>query len=128
MNHHSLRVPGDPLNPRERALLDILCSGTWRGTSEARQQLAHARWGGLEFDDCECFLIDVPEELDLPRIPKRSGGPFATVEVLDGETALGHLNLWAVDGLLHSVDYMTFDAPDEKLPAVELLGDGPFKG
>lgn len=122
------RVPGDPLSPHERALLERLCSGTWRGTSEALQQLAHARWGGLEFDDCECFLVEVPEDLDLPRIPQRSGGPFATVDVLDGNTALGHLNLWAVDGRLHSVDYMTFDGPDEKLPAVELLGDEPFKG
>ena len=127
MNHGSRRVPGDPLSPHERALLDILCSGTWPGTSEARQQLTHARWGGLEFDECECFLIDVPEELDLPKIPKRSGGPFATVEVLDGETALGHLNLWAVDGLLHSVDYMTFDAPDEQLPGLEKISAEPFK-
>ncbi|GAA1874233.1 hypothetical protein GCM10009715_21180 [Paeniglutamicibacter psychrophenolicus] len=128
MNHDSRRVPGDPLSTHERALLELLCSGTWHGTIEARRQLAHARWGGLEFDDCECFLVVVPEDLDLPRIPKRSGGPFSTVEVHDGESALGHLNLWSVDGLLHSVDYMTFDAPDEHLPAVELLGDGPFKG
>ena len=128
MNHDSRRAPGDPLSLHERALLELLCSGTWHGTVEARQQLAHARWGGLQFDDCECFLVEVPEHLDLPRIPKRSGGPFATVEVPDEETALGHLNLWVVDGLLHSVDYMTFDAPDEKLPALELLGDGPFKG
>src|SRR4051812_34056605 len=127
MTHDPRRVPGDPLSPHERALLAVLCSGTWHGTREARQQLVHARWGGLEFDGCECFLVEVPADLALPRIPKHSGGPFATVDVSDGNTALGHLNLWVEDGLLHSVDYMTFDAPDEHLPAVELLGDGPFK-
>lgn len=99
----------------------------WRGTSEARRQLALARWGGLEFDACECFLVEVPEDLGLRRIPQRSGGPFATVDVRDGNTALGHLNLWAVDGRLHSVDYMTFDAPGGKLPAVALIGNRPFR-
>ena len=94
---------------------------------EAREQAAQARWGGLGFGECECFLIDVPEDLNLSRIPSRSGGPFATLDVTDGETALGHLNLWIADGVLHSVDYMTFDAPDERLPALEMLGDGPFK-
>lgn len=126
MKNDPRRMPGDPLSPHERALLEILCSGKWPGTTEAREQAAHARWGGREFDECECFLVDIPGHLNLPRIPKRSGGPFATVDVHDGDVALGHLNLWAVDGLLHSVDYMTFDVPDERLPAMEQLGDGPF--
>lgn len=127
MEDDSRRIPGSPLNAHESALLDRLCSGTWPGMKEAREQAAHASWGGREIDGCDCFLIDVPEELNLARIPKHSSGPFATLDVTDGDTALGHLNLWISDGVLDSVDYMTFDAPDEHLPALELLGSAPFR-
>lgn len=94
---------------------------------EAREQATHVRWGGQEVDGCDCFLVDAPEELSLARIPKHSGGLFVSIDVTDGDTALGHLNLWISGGVLHSVDYMTFDAPDEHLPVLELLGDAPFR-
>ncbi len=126
MDDNSRRVPGSPLNSQERALLELLCSGNWPGTKEARQQAARAHWGGLAFDDCDDFLIEVSEHPNLPRIPPHPGGPFASLEVLEGETLLGHLNLWAPDGVLHSVDFMTFGASDQRLPPVEQLGSEPF--
>ena len=126
MERDTRRMLGDELNAHERALPDLLCSGNWRGTSEARQQAAHARWGGWQFDECECFLVDVPEDLNLARVPSRSGGPFATLDVVDGDTLLGHLNLWQANGVIHSVDYMPFDASDERLPVLEQIVGGPF--
>lgn len=126
MDHNTRRIPGSALSPHERILLQRLCSGDWPGAKEARQQAVHARWGGLQFDDCEDFLIEVSEDLNLEKIPTHPGGPFASLEVCEDEVLLGHLDLWAPDGVLHSVDYMTFDAPDRLLPAVEQLGSIPF--
>lgn len=126
MDHYTRRIPGSPLSPHERILLQRLCSGDWPGAKQARQQAVHAHWGGLQFDDCEDFLIEISEGLNLEKIPPHPGGPFASLEVYEDEVLLGHLDLWAPDGVLHSVDYMTFDAPDRLLPAVEQLGSVPF--
>lgn len=123
------RVPGGPLTSHEKALLERLCAGEWKGSVEAREQLVHARWGGYSVGDCECFLVDVPQDIGLPLVPKFSGGPFAlaSVECKDGESGL--LELWVVNGLLHSVDYMPLDGNDgEMLPALEHLVGEPFKG
>lgn len=141
------RVPGTALTSLEKDLLVRLCSGDWKGSREAAQQAQVAQWGGREFTECECFLISVPRDatvsdgtlsggsvlgLDvpggsLPLVPKHSGGPFSSIEVFDGGECIGHLNLWVEDGLLHSLDFMTFGEPDEVLPQLENLGPTPFK-
>lgn len=83
----------------------------------AREQLRAASWGGYEFDECDCFLISVPPLPEASRI-SHDGGPFSVLEVSRAGEGLGHLELWVVDGYLHSVDYMTF-GDHEKLPALE---------
>ncbi|GEM_PF-2030023 len=136
------RVPGTALTSLEKDLLVRLCSGDWKGSREAAQQVHVAQWGGREFTECECFLISVPRDATVadgtapdgtvadatvPLVPKHSGGPFSSIEVFDGDECIGHLNLWVEDGLLHSLDFMTFGEPDEVLPRLENVGQTPFK-
>ncbi|GAA1993985.1 hypothetical protein GCM10009718_34730 [Isoptericola halotolerans] len=116
------RRPGAPLTPHETALLERICAGTWRGAAEARAQLAHARWGGKDHEGDACFVLDVPTEVGLPRIPPHDGGPIAELEVADGETPLGMLELWVEDGVLHSLDYSTYgDDTVETLPGLHQI-------
>lgn len=120
------RVPGDPFNAHERQLLDLLCSIDADGADIARAQAAGARWGGRQLASCECFLIWVPDHGETARIPQPSGGPYASVVVSAGEDSLGTLDLWVVDGMLHSIDYMPFGEGGERLPGLHELGDAPF--
>ncbi|PQZ92853.1 hypothetical protein CQ018_10245 [Arthrobacter sp. MYb227] len=124
-----VREPGDPLTSLEKALLARLCAGDWKGSSEAREQLVHARWGGYSVEGCECFLIQIPPERALPLVPKFSGGPFAFLDVSGAELGFGLLELWLEGGVLHSVDYIPLDGSDgDKLPGLEHVSGTPFKG
>lgn len=111
------RAVGSAFSPKEQTLLDLLCCGTQHHRDLAREQLRAASWGGYEFDECDCFLISVPPLPEASRI-SHDGGPFSVLEVSRAGEGLGHLELWVVDGYLHSVDYMTF-GDHEKLPALE---------
>lgn len=127
--HPAVRVPGDPFTELEKALLKRLCAGDWKGSLQAREQLAHARWGGYSFEGCECFLINVPTDIGLPLVPKFSGGPFAFLDVSGGEAGVGLLELWIERGVLHSVDYIPLDGSDgENLPELEYVEAEPCKG
>lgn len=115
MNSDNNRRIGEALTPLENALLDILCSGVDSGSSIARMQRAIATWGGYEHDGCDCFLISIASTNEIPSI-EHEGGPFAVAEVSDGMETLGLLELWVVDGLLHSVNYMPFGDEHVTLP------------
>lgn len=120
------RQPGSPLTAREFALLERICAGTWPGAREARAQLAHARWGGKDHDGDACFLIDVSAAGSLPRIPPHDGGPVAELEVIDGDEALGFLELWVDDGRLHSLEYSPFGDMSDALPELHQVdGSAP---
>ncbi len=110
------RIIGDTFSPKESALLDILCGGTDAESEVARAQRATAARGGYELDECECFLISVGNVNKPPTI-EHAGGPFAMAEVADGDQSLGLLELWVVDGLLHSVSYMPFGDGHSALPS-----------
>lgn len=116
MSTQSDRRVGDPFSTVENELLDILCAGEDPASSIARAQRATATWGGHEHDGCECFLISVAPADGSPTIDHH-GGPFASAEVSDGAEALGLLELWVVDGRLHSVDYLPFGEDHVALPA-----------
>lgn len=127
----AMNLPHHPSGPRsflpnELALLERLCSGDWVGCQQAREQVGAARWAGFGYDGCECFLIEVADADNQPVIPGNVGGPFSSVEVFNGDECVGHLNLWVVDGLLHSVDFMPFDLPDTALPPLASLAAHPF--
>ena len=111
------RTVGCAFSGKEQAILDLLCSGDHPYRGLAREQLRVASWGGYEFDDCDCFLVSVPK---LPRAYRirHGGGPFSVLEVSRDGEALGHLELWVVDGYLHSADYIPFD-DHELLPALD---------
>lgn len=115
MNDENRRLAGEAFRPLEAALLDILCSGTDTASSIARAQRTTATWGGYEHNDCECFLIAAPADAGLPI--EHDDGPFAMAEVADGAETLGLLELWVVDGRLHSVNYMPFGDEHVALPA-----------
>lgn len=119
MERDSGRMPGGEFGAYEWALPDLLCSGDWQVTREIRQQAAHAQWGGWKFDECGCSLAVAPDDPNLARIPPRSGGPFATLEVIDGDIIPGDLNLWEGNGVIDPVDYMPFDSRDEGLSLLE---------
>lgn len=107
---------GEAFSPLENVLLDILCSGAAIESLNARAQRATATWGGYEHDGCECFLISVAPADGAPTI-EHDGGPFTLAEVADGAETLGLLELWVVDGRLHSVNYMPFGDGHVALPA-----------
>jgi hypothetical protein len=120
------RQPGSPLTAHELALLERICAATWPGAQEARAQLAHARWGGKDHDGDACFLIDVSAARHLPRIPPHDGGPVAVLDVVDGDEALGLLELWVDDGRLHSLGYSPFGEMSDALPEVHQVdGSAP---
>lgn len=110
------RLKGEAFSSTERALLSILCSGTNPDSEIARTQLAAASWGGCEHADCECFLISVARADGMPII-EHDGGPLSLAEVARDEITLGLLELWVVDGLLHSVNYMPFGEEHVELPS-----------
>ncbi|MFJ2619791.1 hypothetical protein [Glutamicibacter sp. NPDC087344] len=126
VDSNNRRMIGSRLTPNEILLLERLSSGDWAGSRQAPQQAAYDSWGGLQFEDCEDFLIDIPEHLNLDKIPSLPGGPFSILEVFEEKLFLGHLELWVLDGVLHSVDYITFGAPDRILPEVHQLASSPF--
>lgn len=118
------RRPGDQLTAHEAAVLARLCAGTWAGSERARAQLERARWGGKEHDGEACFLVDVPVDEDVPRIPPHAGGPIATLDVAENGEPLGQLELWVEDGRLHSADYSAFtEEKNEVLPELRLIGE-----
>jgi len=108
------RAVGEALRREERELLDLLCAGGGPAAAVARAQLASARWGGYEHGTCGCFLVRC--EASLLRIP-HDGGPFSTAEVFAGDAAVGILELWVVDGRLHSVTYMPFGDDHVDMPS-----------
>lgn len=116
MSAQNYRRIGEAFSLLENALLDILCGGADTGSSNARAQRATATWGGYENDRCECFLISVAPADGAPAI-QHDGGPFAMAEVTDGTETLGLLELWVVDGRLHSVNYMPFGDEHVALPS-----------
>lgn len=116
MSAENYRSIGEAFSPLENALLDILCSGEDAASSIARAQRATATWGGYEHDGCECFLIAVAPT-DGSAAIEHDGGPFALAEVSDGAETLGLLELWVVDGRLHSVNYMPFGDDHIALPS-----------
>lgn len=121
---NTTRHAGALLTPHESALLERICAGTWNGSEEARAQLVHARWGGKDHEGDACFLIDIPAEADVPRIPPHEGGPIATLAVVEGDTHLGLFELWVNAGRIHSLEYPTYsDTSDEALPEVHQLAD-----
>lgn len=111
------RVAGDDFTPAERQLLDLLCSGRGPQSVVARRQLRMARWGGYEYEDCKCFLIQNPLSSTASPI-EHDGGPFTMIEVSAGSEFLGLLELWVVEGYLHSVTYMPFGGDHVELPTV----------
>lgn len=115
MNDQHHRLVGESFSPLEGELLDLLCSGEDAASSIARAQRATARWGGYEHAGCECFLISTTSGDGTPPID-HDGGPFAMAEVADGTSALGFLELWVVDGYLHSVNFMPFGDDHVGLP------------
>lgn len=116
MTHDHDRLVGDDLTPHENAILDLLCSGDDAPSASVRAQRATATWGGHEHEDCECFLILVDADGPHPCIA-HDGGPFSMAEVSDGVETLGLLELWVVDGHLHSVNYMPFGGDHVALPS-----------
>ncbi|WP_404286039.1 hypothetical protein [Glutamicibacter arilaitensis] len=108
MRPRTSRSNGEELSQAERGILALLCSGTDAESAKARQQLQFARWDGFQFDECECFLIAVTNRTNCSRI-SHVGGPFSSATVMQNEIALGHLDLWIVDGYLQSLDYMPFE-------------------
>lgn len=112
------RSVGDALTPQERGLLDLLCSGEGPAATAARHQLRTAVWGGYEHQGCECFrLLNVGDD-GAPHIP-HEGGPFSVVEVSSGDQTQGFLELWVVDGVLHSVTYIPLEDDHHALPTSE---------
>lgn len=112
------RLVGGAFSPAEGELLDLLCSGKDSQSSLAREQRVTATWGGYEHEGCGCFLISVTTREGNPLIV-HDGGPFSMAEVSDGMETLGMLELWVVDGLLHSVNYMPFGDDHVALPTAE---------
>lgn len=106
---------GDAFRPAELELLTLLCSGDDASSARARDQLSAASWGGYEHDDCDCFLVRVDPRSD-PALIEHDGGPLSTVEVSASGETLGFVELWAVDGYLHSVTYMPFGDDHDRLP------------
>ncbi|MGP5229207.1 hypothetical protein [Arthrobacter rhombi] len=117
MNMSRGRAVGSAFSAKEKTVLDLLCSGDHPYRELAREQLRVASWGGYQLDECDCFLISVPKLPKAARI-RHGGGPFSTLDVSRAGEGLGQLDLWVVDGYLHSVDYMTYD-DHEMLPDLE---------
>ncbi|WP_417372898.1 hypothetical protein [Glutamicibacter protophormiae] len=109
------RLAGDEFTPTEKQLLDRLCSGLGPESFSARRQLQTARWGGYEYEGCKCFLIQIPASSTAPLI-NHDGGPFTMLEVSADSESFGMLELWVLDGLLHSVTYMPFGEDHVELP------------
>lgn len=109
------RTVGERLSASERDLLTQLCSGDDTRSATARDQLRVTRWGGYAYDDCECILLTVDRHVACPVID-HDGGPFAMVEVSSAGECHGLVELWVVDGYLHSVDYMPFGLDHAGLP------------
>jgi len=118
MAHRSDRAVGDDFLPAERQLLELLCSGPAATSERARAHLASAAWGGYAFDDCQCFLIRADIDGDAPLI-RHGGGPLAEADVEDESGSVGMLELWVVDGLLHSVDFIPWGDDHAELPDPE---------
>ncbi len=116
MTEQRQRLEGAAFSSTERTLLSILCSGMNPDSVIARAQLTSASWGGYEHADCECFLISVAPANGMPAI-EHDGGPLSLAEVAREEITLGLLELWVVDGLLHSVNYMPFGEDHDVLPS-----------
>lgn len=112
-----VRRVGESFNADEASLLEILCGGDDSQSAIAREQRAIATWNGYAHDDCECFLIRTASTEGVPLI-EHDGGPFAMAEVSDRTETLGLLELWVVDGMLHSVDYMPFGYDHVALPSL----------
>lgn len=115
MTRRSDRLIGDEFLPAERRLLDLLCAGTDPACACARTQLESASWGGYGFDDCECFMIRIGSDSSAPRI-RHGGGPLVSADVEDDDGSIGMLELWVVDGLLHSVDFMPWGDDHTDMP------------
>lgn len=113
-----VRAAGSAVSVKEQALLDLLCRGSHPLRGLAREQLRFASWGGYQYDECDCFLISVPKLPKTSRI-RHSGGPFSVVDVSRAGEGLGQLELWVVNGYLHSVDYMTYDDHENLLLDLE---------
>jgi hypothetical protein len=123
---HRQRKIGDPFTSHESALLELLCGGDDPRHVLARQQLQSARWGGYEFEDCDCFRLSISQLPQSSRI-RHEGGPFSVLEVSHRGECLGQVELWVVDEYLHSVDYMPFADHHDALPGpadfdLKLLG------
>lgn len=119
MPNSTAREVGSPFTDLERRLLEKLCAGEGPKLEQAREQLAHATWGGTEFDDCDCFLIQVNRQPGMKKIRHRDG-PLRLLEVVQDGKFLGPLELWVVSGYLHSADYIPFDDHSE-LPDPSLV-------
>lgn len=115
MRPQTNRSKGEELSQAERDILSLLCSGTDSESAKAREQLAFSHWDGFQFDECECFLIAVTKAPGRKRI-SHGGGPFSSVTVFQNEKALGHLDLWVIDGYLYSLDYMPFEDDPGYMP------------
>ena len=115
MTRRSERRLGDAFTAVERRLLDLLLAGD--DADAARAQLESASWGGYGFDDCDCFLIRV-DHVRAARF-RHDGGPFISADVEQDDESIGMLELWVVDGLLHSVDFMPWGDNHRELPAPE---------
>lgn len=115
MNEQHDRHVGEALSAQEGELLDLLCSGEDPESAIARTQRAAATWGGYEHEGCECFLILCSSKGGVPPID-HDGGPFSMAEVSDGKETFGLLELWVVDGRLHSINYMPFGDAHVALP------------
>lgn len=109
------REVGDDFRPAELELLTLLCSGQDDSSARARHQLSAASWGGYEHDDCDCFLVTVDPRSN-PALIEHDGRPLSTVEVSASGETLGFVELWVVDGYLHSVTYMPFGDEHDRLP------------
>ncbi|WDH79724.1 hypothetical protein PTQ19_04580 [Microbacterium esteraromaticum] len=112
------RPVGTHLTRTERQLMELLCSGTDAQSAIAREQLMQAQWGGYPHAECECFLLTFAGRAGLAPID-HDGGPFAMVEVSAHGETLGFIELWVVDGYLHSVDYMPFGDDHVQIPTRE---------
>lgn len=116
------RQIGEAFTPTEQTLLELLCTGEGPRFVHAREQLAFASWGGYEYQECECFAIRL-DPRHRPSPIEHDGGPFSSLDVVREGEGLGTVDLWVVDGVLHSVDYMPFvddhtEFPDPALCSV----------
>lgn len=91
-----------PFTPRERALLEHICSAEHPNAAIARVQLRTALHAGASHGDDLCFDIAVAEG-----VPAITGapGPWVSHEIYDSGEFIGWITLEFSEGVMSAVDY-----------------------